>query len=1295
MRYLFLILTLFCFSILKAQTVPQINNVPWYQFTNKLTVKGRLQLPADTFSSATVLDTGSLANKNGTLYLYDTVGGVLGWHPAAVSTALLDSIRSTGVFSGSGVSINGGDNTKFDIDVSGVIKDPLSGTAVYITKTATAQTVTNLASQNVTYVSVDASGTIIQQSTPWTPTQRFTQLTGFVLVHSNRTNLNAVNNLFAVGYNGLNQLQGFMDVFGMMNVNGNVFSGSVSNLSINKTAGNVHRVGANETAVSQSPNLKSLGALTAATFRYRLQTGAESVDTGFINPNVYDNGGNLTAVPTNKWTVQHIAIFVSNLVRIQRGQTVYDSKEAALLGIQNNHFAYETNIAENGLIRAYLVVQQGTTNFSDENDYAFVESSKFGFSTGGGAGGVVDTTVIASKNYVQANFWNLAGNGLTATGTMGTTSNFPVRFITNNAEVFAMSTGQILTKTDASGTNQTGTDLHQGAGLGTGNAAGGAWRWYKSTPVASGTGQHTRTENGGMSAGGRYILGAATSTDNTVDMLQVTGQGSFSSEVVRVNALADTLATKAYARSVGGGGSSQSLFTDVYQLSQIKIFSPAQGVASSSSVAGYSHTAVDSAKMKFTTSGGVTGEKGGWLANSTSGDSIKVTAPFWVVFGDSQAEGHPGTHGRLHPAGAASFNPTLDDVPGQLSYHLRGLTNMRWYNHGIGSQTSVDCRIRFYRDVLGQTVQGAADGRGNTTLSRKPEGVVIIVGINDIFNGLSMENLKDNLEWMASQCQQNGIRCVILNMPGDAIANQSQLQKIASINTWLKGGVMDQYGAALVDYNSWWNDPAYGFDNIHPNTSLIVDDIHPSSVGYDSLANYIYRTAKLPKLTKALFINELDPGGFTGYSRPAGITINSNAYTIASANDLINITTFVPDSVWIKVTSSTNVTGTTYSGFSHIEWFTDNNITNDSLYTRKTLYSGSQKSETNISKVKIIAPMAGSTAIPIIDAYLADMSNHAMTLTTTGAKGELIVNGLSNTTNINNAVISAYGTVGFGSNGSIQVNGASNKLGNFEFLQNAAATTTGYGITANNTFSAVGYMGTASQGKDLHVFTTWNGGNSNVSTTNQSLLELEGAGFGNFQTVNLSANALRLAPTYNNSDASAGNVIRGIQYAPTITNLGSAKHYGLVFSSGNNYLNTTSDSTCIGCSEGGIIGAKFKVANGVVKIDITPTGANTDSVLVKKSDNTIAVIAANLKASQVIDFPSTGNLSSNVQNVTVTGAAVGDQVLVTKTSGIWSNGELYIAYVSAADTVTIRFQNVSGGSMDPGSDTFNVTVIKF
>jgi hypothetical protein len=85
-----------------------------------------------------------------------------------------------------------------------------------------------------------------------------------------------------------------------------------------------------------------------------------------------------------------------------------------------------------------------------------------------------------------------------------------------------------------------------------------------------------------------------------------------------------------------------------------------------------------------------------------------------------------------------------------------------------------------------------------------------------------------------------------------------------------------------------------------------------------------------------------------------------------------------------------------------------------------------------------------------------------------------------------------------------------------------------------------------------------------------------------------------------------------------------------------------------------------------------------------------------IKASATLDFPSTGAHSSSDLTITVTGAAVGDVVTVAPGLAAISDGSCYTAWVSAANTVTVRFNHYhTGGSTDPVSAVFNIIVTKF
>lgn len=77
-----------------------------------------------------------------------------------------------------------------------------------------------------------------------------------------------------------------------------------------------------------------------------------------------------------------------------------------------------------------------------------------------------------------------------------------------------------------------------------------------------------------------------------------------------------------------------------------------------------------------------------------------------------------------------------------------------------------------------------------------------------------------------------------------------------------------------------------------------------------------------------------------------------------------------------------------------------------------------------------------------------------------------------------------------------------------------------------------------------------------------------------------------------------------------------------------------------------------------------------------------------------LDFASTAAGSSSDLTINVSGAVVGDTVILAPPTASILNNSCYTAWVSAANTVTVRFNNYSSAPQNPASGSFKVKIIK-
>lgn len=83
-----------------------------------------------------------------------------------------------------------------------------------------------------------------------------------------------------------------------------------------------------------------------------------------------------------------------------------------------------------------------------------------------------------------------------------------------------------------------------------------------------------------------------------------------------------------------------------------------------------------------------------------------------------------------------------------------------------------------------------------------------------------------------------------------------------------------------------------------------------------------------------------------------------------------------------------------------------------------------------------------------------------------------------------------------------------------------------------------------------------------------------------------------------------------------------------------------------------------------------------------------------LTGTATLDFPSTSARKSSDLTITVTGALTTDAVMLGAPNGSVIANSCYTVWVSASNTVTVRFNNYDTGALDPVSGTFKAIIVR-
>jgi lysophospholipase L1-like esterase len=187
-----------------------------------------------------------------------------------------------------------------------------------------------------------------------------------------------------------------------------------------------------------------------------------------------------------------------------------------------------------------------------------------------------------------------------------------------------------------------------------------------------------------------------------------------------------------------------------------------------------------------------------------------------VAMGDSTTAGTPGFQSPVEaPPGGRG------DATSQYAWWLMQ-AHPEWLvlNKGVNGERSDQIAARFQRDVLDE----------------RPGIVVLIAGVNDVYQGRTVEHVTSQLRGMYDRAAGAGIRVVAGTIVPYNTATPEQNARMGEINGWIRQQAAGDGRVAFVDTRAAVAAPG------RPDTlSETPDQLHPSVAGYRAMAGAIGR----------------------------------------------------------------------------------------------------------------------------------------------------------------------------------------------------------------------------------------------------------------------------------------------------------------------------------------------------------------------------------------------------------------------------------------------------------------------
>jgi lysophospholipase L1-like esterase len=185
-----------------------------------------------------------------------------------------------------------------------------------------------------------------------------------------------------------------------------------------------------------------------------------------------------------------------------------------------------------------------------------------------------------------------------------------------------------------------------------------------------------------------------------------------------------------------------------------------------------------------------------------------------VALGDSTTAGTPGFQSPLE----APPNGRGDETSQYAYWLMRAQPGWDVLNRGVNGERSDQIAARIARDALGVS----------------PAAVVIIAGVNDVYQGRTEDHVTGQLRTMYDRAAHAGIRVVAGSIVAYNTATADQNDRMRRINAWIREQERSDPAIAFVDTRA-----AVAAAGNPDRLADSPDELHPSPRGYRQMADAI------------------------------------------------------------------------------------------------------------------------------------------------------------------------------------------------------------------------------------------------------------------------------------------------------------------------------------------------------------------------------------------------------------------------------------------------------------------------